>query len=138
MLKTEDELGVLTVTQAPRTSCLPERKDSDREVSLTSGPVSVMHSSIFAESLCADYRQLFGYVDTIFFGASVEIIVFGICLGTFHDNLKSRLGVNIDIVAASGEIIMYLQENAVWVSIHLKPRWGSAINIDQKLFDLEL
>ena len=71
------------------------------------------------------------------FGAGVELTLFGISLGSFYGNLKDGLGVSIDVIAAKGGVKIYLKDDAVGVNVQLTPIWGSGINIEQKIFDLE-
>ncbi len=70
------------------------------------------------------------------FGVGLEVKLFGISLGTFYGNLKEGLGVSIDVLAAKGEVKVYLFDGGVWVKIQLTPVWGSGINTEHKLFDL--
>ena len=75
-------------------------------------------------------------MNTTHLGVGIEIQLFGISLGTLYGNLKEGLVIKIDVIAAKGEVKLYLEDNAVWISITLKPLWGSDIDIDQKIFDL--
>ncbi len=69
------------------------------------------------------------------YGIGLEVQLFGIYLGPFYGDLKEGLGISIDIIAAQGEVRIYLRDGAGWVRIQLKTLCGSGINIEQKLFD---
>ena len=81
-------------------------------------------------------EQITGYVNTSNLGIGVEAKLFGISLGTFYGDLNKGLGINIDVIAAKGEVKLELDAGAVWVTITLTPRWGQGINVHEKLFNL--
>ena len=84
------------------------------------------------------HEQLTGYVDTTNYGVGLEVKLFGISLGTFYGDLKQGLGISINVLAATGEIKLTLEDGAVWVTIQLTPVWGPGVNIHEKLFDIPI
>lgn len=100
------------------------------------GPI-IVSTKPPARNFAPNDEQLSGYVDISNFGAGVELTLFGISLGSFYGNLKDGLGVSIDVIAAKGGVKIYLKDDAVGVNVQLTPIWGSGINIEQKIFDLE-
>ena len=76
-------------------------------------------------------------MDVINYGVGIEVTLFGISLGSFYGNLKQGLGIAIDVLAAKGQVTLYLKDNAVWVNLQLTPIWGSGINVDQKIVGLK-
>ena len=90
---------------------------------------------IYVPSL-TNREQITGYVNTSSYGVGVEAKLFGISLGTFYGDLNKGLGINIDVIAAKGEVKLELDANAVWVTATLTPLWGQGINAHDKLFNL--
>ncbi|CAF9923831.1 MAG: hypothetical protein HETSPECPRED_005432 [Heterodermia speciosa] len=129
VLSTQTAPNLYTVTQAPGGSNLPPAS----HLAALGANINNHHGIDFGIGPII----LSGYVDISNFGAGVELTLFGISLGSFYGNLKDGLGVSIDVIAAKGGVKIYLKDDAVGVNVQLTPIWGSGINIEQKIFDLE-
>ena len=75
-------------------------------------------------------------MDPTSFGVALKVRVFGVSFSTLFGNLTKGVGIKVDIVAAKGEVNMYLKENALWIHIDLNFIWGNGIHDDIKIKDV--
>ena len=81
-------------------------------------------------------EQLQGYFDTSSLEIGVEPMVLGMHLGAYYGNLNKDFDIGINIIAAKGNIKLYLKKNALWVNCDIKPFGMNQFTQDLKIFDL--
>jgi hypothetical protein len=71
------------------------------------------------------------------FEITVTISLLGIDLGTFNGNLKDGLAVNINLLAAKGEIKFYLKNgNELWLRFNIKVIFDGTFEKEIKLLSI--
>ncbi|CAJ2508797.1 Uu.00g138230.m01.CDS01 [Anthostomella pinea] len=83
--------------------------------------------------------SLGGYVDISTLEVGVELAVIGISLGQVSGNLNDGIKFKVDLIAASGEVDLYLEGSSpkeVWVGWEVKVLFGDVLKDSRKIMDI--
>ncbi|OBR01992.1 hypothetical protein CH63R_14564 [Colletotrichum higginsianum IMI 349063] len=81
--------------------------------------------------------KITGYVDTNTFEVGLTISIVGINVGNIFGNLKDGVGLKINLLAATGEIRLYLKNgNEVWVHLDVKIVFDGHYEGDYKIITI--
>ncbi|KAM0274349.1 hypothetical protein ACHAQH_007944 [Verticillium albo-atrum] len=78
--------------------------------------------------------KISGYVDTSSFNIGVSVSVLGINIGNIIGHLKDGVGININLLLATGSIKLYLKNgNEFWVNVEIKVKFDGSYDGDYNI-----
>ncbi|KAK1465071.1 hypothetical protein CPAR01_07107 [Colletotrichum paranaense] len=81
--------------------------------------------------------KISGYVDTNTFEVGLTVSIAGINIGNIFGNLKDGVGLKINLLAAKGEIRVYLKNgNEVWIHLDVKIVFDGHYEGDYKIITI--